>query len=326
MTITLTGNSVTLHESFDLQNTGIPTATEDNNDNDVGFNTLQSEFASRLFGPAKLGPFTRSYIGRRAASAGKVGNMSSAAELRNHTSANQSGVLSSGAENVHCKEWLLILDGRALVRESLALALVDHELGMVVTAMGSIEEWRAKKSSASPLVAVLFNLGGRKATDHGIADEIRHISSEFKSVPVVILADNEDLAQILTALECGARGYIPTSVGIAVCVEAINLAAAGGIFVPASSILSMRHLIDSGGCDRQPLTGMFTLRQAEVAQALLRGKANKIIAYELNLRESTVKVHIRNIMKKLKAANRTEVAYKVNDLFAEGTLAESDPK
>ncbi|RVA75925.1 response regulator transcription factor, partial [Mesorhizobium sp. M7A.F.Ca.CA.001.11.2.1] len=126
---------------------------------------------------------------------------------------------------------------------------------MVVVAMGSIEEWRIRKGSASPLSTILFNLGGRKVTDHGIAEEIRHISSEFKTVPVVILADTEDLAQVLTALECGARGYIPTSVGIDVCVEAINLAAAGGIFVPASSVLSMRHLIKSGNCDARPLTG-----------------------------------------------------------------------
>jgi len=61
------------------------------------------------------------------------------------------------------------------------------------------------------------------------------------------------------------------------------------------------------------LTRIFTLRQAEVVQALRKGKANKIIAYELNLRESTVKVHIRNIMKKLKATNRTEVAYKLSE-------------
>ncbi len=49
--------------------------------------------------------------------------------------------------------------------------------------------------------------------------------------------------------------------------------------------------------------------------ALTQGKPNKIIAYELNLRESTVKVHIRNIMKKVGAKNRTEVIFKVSDLF-----------
>ncbi len=66
------------------------------------------------------------------------------------------------------------------------------------------------------------------------------------------------------------------------------------------------------------MNGLFTARQAAVADALRRGKANKIIAYELNLCESTVKVHIRNIMKKLKAKNRTEVAYKINDMMPRG--------
>ena len=49
--------------------------------------------------------------------------------------------------------------------------------------------------------------------------------------------------------------------------------------------------------------------------ALREGKANKIIAYDLNMCEGTVKVHVRNIMKKLKARNRTEVIYKTMDLF-----------
>ena len=61
---------------------------------------------------------------------------------------------------------------------------------------------------------------------------------------------------------------------------------------------------------------MFTARQAAVIGALRQGKQNKIIAYELNMRESTVKVHVRNIMKKLNATNRTEVAYLTNQLLA----------
>ncbi|RTM01453.1 MAG: response regulator transcription factor [Hyphomicrobiales bacterium] len=250
--------------------------------------------------------------------------MGSAIGLHNLASTNQPEISSNsstgGKEQVE-RECLLLLDGRALDRECLASALEDRDLGMAVVAMGTIEEWRVNKDSFPTLSAILFNLGGRRVTDHGIADEIRMLSSEFSSTPVILLTDTEDLAQILAALECGARGYIPTSVGVDVCVEAVNLAAAGGIFIPASSVLSMRHLIDAGSRDTRPLTTMFTHRQAEVAQAFRRGKANKIIAYELNLRESTVKVHIRNIMKKLKATNRTEVAYKVNDLFGEGAPA-----
>jgi DNA-binding NarL/FixJ family response regulator len=210
---------------------------------------------------------------------------------------------------------LLVIDSRALDRECLAQSLVSHDLGMDVSALGSMDEWRREKDLHPPLRAILLNLGGRKVTDSNVANEITRLTAEFRSIPVVVLADTDDLTQILKALEYGARGYIPTSVRIDVCVEAIGLAIAGGIFVPASSVLAMRHLIDSSTQEARPLAGMFTLRQAEVVQALRRGKANKIIAYELNLRESTVKVHIRNIMKKLKATNRTEVAYKLNDLF-----------
>ena len=49
-------------------------------------------------------------------------------------------------------------------------------------------------------------------------------------------------------------------------------------------------------------------------EALKCGKPNKIIAYELNMQESTVKVHVRNVMRKLKARNRTEVVYKLNEM------------
>jgi DNA-binding NarL/FixJ family response regulator len=61
----------------------------------------------------------------------------------------------------------------------------------------------------------------------------------------------------------------------------------------------------------------FTARQAAVADRLRRGKPNKLIAYELNMCESTVKVHIRNIMKKLRASNRTEAGYKLNAMISD---------
>jgi len=210
---------------------------------------------------------------------------------------------------------LLLLDNRTLDRECLAQCLVSHGIGMEVLAFGSIEEWRRDEDFHPRMAAVLVNIGGRKATEQSIAAEITTLVTEFRPTPVVVLSDNDELAQIFKALECGARGYIPSSTGFDVCVEAINLARAGGIFVPASSVLATRRVTEPGREAARPMAGMFTERQEQVIQALRRGKANKIIAYELNLRESTVKVHIRNIMKKLKATNRTEVAYKLSEMF-----------
>jgi DNA-binding NarL/FixJ family response regulator len=59
----------------------------------------------------------------------------------------------------------------------------------------------------------------------------------------------------------------------------------------------------------------FTQRQSQILECLRRGMANKLIAYELDMCESTVKVHIRNIMKKLNATNRTQVAYLTRGFF-----------
>jgi DNA-binding NarL/FixJ family response regulator len=60
--------------------------------------------------------------------------------------------------------------------------------------------------------------------------------------------------------------------------------------------------------------GRLTSRQMMVLSHLQQGKANKIIAHELNMSESTVKVHVRNIMRKMGATNRTEAAYKAQSI------------
>lgn len=117
------------------------------------------------------------------------------------------------------KRCLVLLDSRALDRECLARALINHGLGMDVAAFGSIEDWRGKKSVHSPVGAVLLNIGARKITE--ISAEISKLASEFRPVPVVVLSDSDEIAQILRVLESGARGYIPTSVGVEVCIEAI---------------------------------------------------------------------------------------------------------
>lgn len=168
------------------------------------------------------------------------------------------------------------------------------------------------------IVAILFNVGGRRADTTSVANDMERLLSEFSSAPIVVLSDHDDLPQVLKMLELGARGFIPSSVGVAVCIEALSLAMAGGIFIPASTVQAIQHLVTQPSpADSRALSGMFTPRQEAVVEALRKGKANKIIAYELDLRESTVKVHIQNIMKKLKATNRTEVAYKLSNLFPE---------
>jgi DNA-binding NarL/FixJ family response regulator len=214
-----------------------------------------------------------------------------------------------GAACSQILETVLVLDSRLFNRECLCKVLRGQ---FNMAAFSSVDECLLAKDCYPSVMALIFNIGGRKVTEVK-ASEIAQIVEEFAPVPVVMMAEAEDLAQIVKALKLGVRGYIPTSVSIDVCLAAIKLAIVGGIFVPANSV--MGPAVENGEDIVRPMAGMFTSRQAEVIMALRRGKANKIIAHELNLRESTVKVHIRNIMRKLRVRNRTEVAYKIGDLF-----------
>jgi DNA-binding NarL/FixJ family response regulator len=209
---------------------------------------------------------------------------------------------------------LLLIDKRIRDRECLARSIAARRADMNVLALGSLEEWTRHRDLHPPLAAVLLNIGGSSLTTSSVASEVRNLTSELGATPVVAMADSDDLREIYQALDCGVRGYIPSTLGIAVCMEAISLALAGGIFVPANSVLAAgQKLATSTATVRQP--SIFTTRQAEVVEALRYGKANKIIAYELKMQQSTVKVHIRNVMRKLKATNRTEVVYKINELL-----------
>lgn len=205
---------------------------------------------------------------------------------------------------------LLIIDPRTLNRQCLVQGFTSNGIAMEVLHFASIEEWRLE--GAVLPAAVLYKFEKHNITGPLLQNEITKICAAFAPAPVILLSDVEDINLVFIALDCGVRGYIPTSLDVGVCLQAISLVAKGGVFVPASSVLGMRQTLQSGSAAARPFSGMFTDRQAQVVEALRQGKANKIIAYELELRESTVKVHIRNIMKKLKATNRTEVAYKLN--------------
>lgn len=162
--------------------------------------------------------------------------------------------------------------------------------------------------------AVVVSLGGRNVSDEDVRAELTGFVAAVGSISVIVVAESDEPADILAALECGAKGYIPSSLKTRIAAEAIGLVRADGTCVPASSMLAPSETIHATRRDVHPLKDMFTAREASVVDALRQGKANKIIAYELNLCESTVKVHIRNIMKKLKATNRTEVAYKLREI------------
>lgn len=216
------------------------------------------------------------------------------------------------------QEFLALIDRRRFERECIVRSIVQSHPRLVVEAYGSVSEWEDALDVETTGTLVLYNVGVQGVSDPAVAEEVRRLVDIAGDTPVVVLGQSEDIAEMIAAIEGGARGYIPSSIGIDFIVEATRLTSVGGVFLPTAAALALRSAIPGGATEG--LDAEFTPRQEAVARAVWRGKANKIIAYELSMCESTVKIHIRNILKKLAVSNRTEAAFKLNARYARASF------
>lgn len=206
---------------------------------------------------------------------------------------------------------LALVEARSLIRETLAASL-ETLTDFRIAAVQSVEELRGL--GEQPSVVVLSASEGQ--SECKLASQLRHVGAiGLFSTPIIVLSGEDDLQRVAHALECGAQGYITTSMALDVAVAVIRLVAAGGTFAPAGTLMdAARPRADGAAVTKGDDVNFFTERQAAVIEALRRGMGNKMIACELNLRESTVKVHVRKIMRKLNATNRTQAAFLAGQL------------
>jgi DNA-binding NarL/FixJ family response regulator len=209
-----------------------------------------------------------------------------------------------------------ILDDRPLIRDCLGRSLQALDPGLKLTYLSHVEEFGEAyiEQAGRPRVLVI-NMNSLHGIE-AVVPEISRVKGLAPETMVIVLSETERVGDILLLFESGASGYIPPSIGLEVAVKALQLVAAGGLYVPACILSGYGDPAKHQGQD--PAGNKFTSKQMAVIDALRRGKANKLIAYELNMCESTVKVHVRNVMKKLRAKNRTEAALILNDKLHEG--------
>ncbi len=112
------------------------------------------------------------------------------------------------------------------------------------------------------------------------------------------------------ALRAGICGFVSTTdTEFRTLNAAIEFVLKGGVFVPPEFFMHDAARSDEPKKAHRA-ADQLTCRQAEVFAKLREGKPNKLIAYELNMSESTVKVHLRNIMRTIGATNRTQAVFK----------------
>jgi DNA-binding NarL/FixJ family response regulator len=215
---------------------------------------------------------------------------------------------------------IAVIDQYSFTRECITRSLKDLANNLDISSFEGYEDCLRSTRDHELILYHAHDVLGNGNGEQQLA-ALKHL---LEIAPVIILSAVDCPASIFEALEIGARGYIPiASTTPELAIEIIRLVRAGGTFVPVSS-LSARKIDPQGAPSRLMTTDQLTSRQSAVLHHLKLGQSNKIIAHELEMSESTVKVHIRNIMKKMKATNRTEVACRAHVMATMGPTVASE--
>jgi DNA-binding NarL/FixJ family response regulator len=185
------------------------------------------------------------------------------------------------------------VDDHPLLQEGLA-AVINNQPDMVLVAQASnaqeaIEQFRKHRPDVTLMDLRLPDKSGIEAM---IA-----VRTEFPEARVIMLTTFEGDVEIQRALEAGARGYMLKSMPPKELVEGIRQVHAGKKRIPPKLAAQLaEHLSDED----------LTTREVEVLSQIAGGNRNRDIAEKLFITEETVKVHIKHIMEKLGASDRTQ--------------------
>lgn len=188
---------------------------------------------------------------------------------------------------------VLTVDDHPLLHEGLATILRNQpDLVLLAQASSGREAVQRFREHGPDVTLMDLRLPDMSGIDAMIA-----IRSEFPDARIVILTTFSGDAEIQRALEAGARGYVLKSMPPKDLVEVIRQVHAGKKRIPADIAA---HLAEHYSEEA------LTAREIEVLQQVAGGNRNRDIADNLFITEETVKVHIKHIMEKLGASDRTQ--------------------
>lgn len=144
-------------------------------------------------------------------------------------------------------------------------------------------------------------LAGSTCADIDLAG-LAALAAAAPRLPILVAADDVDSARARAILAGGAHGFLPTSLSLETLLEALECLCGGGRYLP--TILAEPIATPAAAAPPDALTR----RQREVLAEICEGKSNKRIADTLRVSESTVKAHVKAIIRRLGVANRTQAA------------------
>jgi DNA-binding NarL/FixJ family response regulator len=188
---------------------------------------------------------------------------------------------------------ILSVDDHPLLREGLA-AIIDSQPDMMIVSQASSAAEAIQKYREDQPDITLMDL---RLPDSSGIDAMMAIRAEFPNARIIILTTFEGDVEIHRALQAGARGYLLKSTPPDDLVRSIRHVYSGGKRVPPDVAAQLAEHMGSES---------LTAREIEVLRRIAEGNRNRDIAETLFISEETVKVHVKHIMDKLGANDRTQ--------------------
>ncbi len=214
---------------------------------------------------------------------------------------------------------ILLADDHALFRDGVA-SLLDvwgHDIvGLASSGPDAVEQ---SKRLAPDLVLMDIRMPGGSGLD-----ATARIKADRPETAIVILTVSEDEDDLFAAIKAGANGYLLKNlegVQFRAMIDAVGRGEAAIAPATAARIIE-EFLRRDRPPDRSAGPDALTDREIEVLRLVTAGLRNKEIAVRLGISENTAKYHLRNILEKLHAESRTEVAARA---VREGLIPPSDP-
>tara|TARA_R110000868_G_scaffold196980_4_gene443102 strand:+ start:1142 stop:1828 length:687 start_codon:yes stop_codon:yes gene_type:complete len=203
---------------------------------------------------------------------------------------------------------VLIADDHSLMRDILRQYTMLLDENTQIFEASSLEEVRSHAASMSPdLVLLDLDMPGMDGTK-----SIAEVTAIYPEARLAVISATIDGDTISSAFRNGAHGYIPKTMRAKSLVNALRLILNGETYVPPAIMDFVSEDTQTALPGNEPATNIppelskLTTREVMVLLRLIEGKSNKEIAIDLGLQEVTVKVHLRNVFRKLKANNRTD--------------------
>lgn len=200
---------------------------------------------------------------------------------------------------------ILLVDDHTLFRSGIKLLLQRNpEFEIVGEASDGLEGVKRAKQLRPDVVLMDLNMTGLSGLE-----AMQLIVEDMPEVAVLMLTVSEEAEDLSTALKNGARGYLLKNIEADYLTQSIKRAAAGESVIAESMTAKLIMQFRNGMNTSPPAEKeKLTPRERETMVCVARGESNKEIARNLNVAESTVKIHVQNILKKLSLSSRVQIA------------------